>query len=73
MLDIDSPGGSATASDLIYENGRSIAQRKSVVASVRGLGKPIRQSPSETPLPAISSLTAPDPSARLLNRLADPR
>ena len=73
VLDIDSPVGSATAGGLIYENGSSVAQRKPVVAPVRGLGKPIRQSPGETPRPAISSLTASDQSARLLNRLADSR
>ena len=38
VLDIDSPGGSATASDLIYENVRRVAQRKPVVAYIRGLG-----------------------------------
>ena len=38
VLDIDSPGGSATASDLLYENVRRVAQRKPVVAYVRGLG-----------------------------------
>ena len=38
VLDIDSPGGSATASDLIYENVREVARRKPVVAYIRGLG-----------------------------------
>ena len=38
VLDIDSPGGSATASDLLYENVRRVARRKPVVAYVRGLG-----------------------------------
>ena len=38
VLDIDSPGGSATASDLIYESVRRVAQRKPVVAYIRGLG-----------------------------------
>ena len=38
VLDIDSPGGSATASDLLYENVRRVAERKPVVAYVRGLG-----------------------------------
>ena len=38
VLDIDSPGGSATASDLLYENVRRVAQRKPVIAYVRGLG-----------------------------------
>ena len=38
VLDIDSPGGSATASDLLYENVRRVADKKPVVAYVRGLG-----------------------------------
>lgn len=38
VLDIDSPGGSAAASDLLYENVRRVAQSKPVVAYVRGLG-----------------------------------
>ena len=38
VLDIDSPGGSASASDLLYENVRQVAQRKPVVAYIRGLG-----------------------------------
>ncbi len=38
VLDIDSPGGSATASDILYENVRRVAERKPVVAYVRGLG-----------------------------------
>ncbi len=38
VLDIDSPGGSATASDLLYEQVRKVARRKPVVAYVRGLG-----------------------------------
>ncbi len=38
VLDIDSPGGSASASDLLYENIRRVAQRKPVVAYIRGLG-----------------------------------
>ena len=38
VLDIDSPGGSATASDLLYENVRRVAERKPVIAYVRGLG-----------------------------------
>ena len=37
------------------------------------LGKPVRQSLGQTAGPAISSLTASDPSAALLNRLTDPR
>ena len=38
VLDIDSPGGSATASDLLYESVRRVAERKPVVAYIRGLG-----------------------------------
>ena len=38
VLDIDSPGGSATASDILYENVRRVALEKPVVAYVRGLG-----------------------------------
>ena len=38
VLDIDSPGGSATASDLLYESVRRVALRKPVVAYIRGLG-----------------------------------
>ena len=38
VLDIDSPGGSATASDILYENLRQVAEKKPVVAYVRGLG-----------------------------------
>ncbi len=38
VLDIDSPGGSATASDILYENVRRVARRKPVVAYIRGLG-----------------------------------
>ena len=38
VLDIDSPGGSATASDLLYENVRRVGRKKPVVAYVRGLG-----------------------------------
>ena len=38
VLDIDSPGGSASASDMLYENVRRVAQRKPVVAYIRGLG-----------------------------------
>ncbi len=38
VLDIDSPGGSASASDLLYENVRRVARKKPVVAYVRGLG-----------------------------------
>ena len=39
VLDIDSPGGSATASDILYENLRQVAEKKPVVAYVRGLGR----------------------------------
>jgi protease-4 len=38
LLDIDSPGGSATGSDLLYHSLRKVAQRKPVVAYVRGTG-----------------------------------
>lgn len=38
VLDIDSPGGSATASDLLYESVRRVAAQKPVVAYIRGLG-----------------------------------
>ena len=38
VLDIDSPGGSATASDLLFENVRRVSERKPVVAYIRGLG-----------------------------------
>ena len=38
VLDIDSPGGSASASDLLYENIRRVAGQKPVVAYIRGLG-----------------------------------
>ena len=38
VLDIDSPGGSATASDLLYESVRQVARQKPVIAYVRGLG-----------------------------------
>ena len=37
VLDIDSPGGSATASDLLYENVRRVAQHKPMIAYVRAL------------------------------------
>lgn len=36
VLDIDSPGGSATVSDYLYLEVRKLAQRKPVVAFVRG-------------------------------------
>ena len=64
VLDIDSPGGSATASDLIYESVRRVAQRKPVVAYIRGRARPAdTTSPAE---PAPSWPPAPpwwDPSA----------
>ena len=38
LLDIDSPGGSATSSDLLYHSLTRVAETKPVVAYVRGLG-----------------------------------
>src|SRR5437764_7475724 len=38
VLDIDSPGGSATASEHLYLAARKLAERKPVVAFVRGVG-----------------------------------
>ena len=38
VLDIDSPGGSATASDDMYLAIRRLAERKPVVAAIRGVG-----------------------------------
>jgi protease-4 len=38
VLDIDSPGGSANESDYLYHNVRALADRKPVVAFVRGVG-----------------------------------
>lgn len=38
VLDIDSPGGSAFASEDIYLAARTLAKRKPVVAAVRGVG-----------------------------------
>ena len=38
VLDIDSPGGSATVSHNIYEYIRSISKKKPVVSYIRGLG-----------------------------------
>ncbi len=38
LLDIDSPGGSATGSDLLYHSLKRVGQSKPVVAYVRGLG-----------------------------------
>ena len=37
LLDIDSPGGSATGSDLLYHSLLKVAQQKPVVAYVRGM------------------------------------
>ncbi|MDA1189116.1 MAG: signal peptide peptidase SppA [Chloroflexi bacterium] len=38
VLDIDSPGGSVSASDYLYRKIAAIAEKKPVVASVRGTG-----------------------------------
>jgi len=38
LLDIDSPGGSATGSDLLYHSLKRVGETKPVVAYVRGLG-----------------------------------
>jgi protease-4 len=38
VLDIDSPGGSATASDFLYLSLQSLAERKPIVAFIRGTG-----------------------------------
>lgn len=38
VLDVDSPGGSASASDYIYRSVKRVAQRKPVVAAIRGTG-----------------------------------
>ena len=38
IVDINSPGGSATASDLLYNNLKKVARHKPVVAYVRGMG-----------------------------------
>ncbi|HLF04265.1 MAG TPA: signal peptide peptidase SppA [Dehalococcoidia bacterium] len=38
LLDIDSPGGSASGSELLYHSLLKVAQRKPVVAYVRGTG-----------------------------------
>jgi protease-4 len=38
LLDIDSPGGSATGSDLLYHSLKRVAETKPVVAYVRGMG-----------------------------------
>ena len=49
------------------------ARRSPYIPPQLALGKPIRQSPGEAARPATPCLTASDPSAGLLNRLADPR
>ena len=38
VLDIDSPGGSVTASDYLYRSVARVAEEKTVVAIIRGLG-----------------------------------
>ncbi|MFN8556230.1 MAG: signal peptide peptidase SppA [Dehalococcoidia bacterium] len=38
VLDIDSPGGSATATDYLYTELRKLAAKKPVVAFIRGIG-----------------------------------
>ncbi|HWO72734.1 MAG TPA: hypothetical protein VNN21_04180, partial [Dehalococcoidia bacterium] len=38
VLDIDSPGGSATGSNYLYLAVRSLAKKKPVVAFIRGVG-----------------------------------
>ena len=38
LLDINSPGGSASGSDLLYHSLKKVAERKPVVAYVRGIG-----------------------------------
>ena len=38
VLDIDSPGGDAAASDYIYRALKRVARRRPVVASIRGVG-----------------------------------
>lgn len=38
LLDIDSPGGSASGSEVLYDSIRKVAERKPVVAYVRGMG-----------------------------------
>lgn len=38
ILDIDSPGGSATASDYLYRSVRKLAEKKPVIAFIRGAG-----------------------------------
>ena len=38
VLDVDSPGGGVSASDYLYRSVARIAEKKPVVASIRGLG-----------------------------------
>ena len=38
MLDIDSPGGGVSASDYLYRSVLKVAEKKPVIASIRGLG-----------------------------------
>ena len=38
VLDIDSPGGDAAASDYIYRALKRIARRRPLVANIRGIG-----------------------------------
>ena len=38
LVDIESPGGSATGSELLYHSLRKVAARKPVVAYIRGIG-----------------------------------
>ena len=38
LLDIDSPGGSASGSEVLYQSIRNVAESKPVVAYVRGMG-----------------------------------
>ena len=38
LLDIDSPGGSASGSEVLFHSLRKVAEQKPVVAYVRGLG-----------------------------------
>ena len=38
VLDIDSPGGGVSASDYLYRSVLKVAEKKPVIASIRGLG-----------------------------------
>ena len=38
VLDIDSPGGSVPASDYLYRRVARVAEKKPVIASIRGVG-----------------------------------